>query len=208
MERLSSNTTAASNPSSAGLSAASVSAAPELAASFKQFNDCISTLIEERANMSLTETLRLQTVLTNFALKCHPSKIDYVAHCLSTSSAMIEKTDFAASVASGSAAVAGGVYADTTQQIEALLSTPLSSLALRVLDIPAYGKLMSHLPWSNWKEVAANLLRAVISNPLRSPLAEVSQVEQLLNMISPLLRDRDSSSSAGGAAESQQLVRP
>jgi vacuolar protein sorting-associated protein 35 len=85
---------------------------------------------------------------------------------------------------------------ETTNQIEALLSAPLSSLALRVLDIPAYGKLMSYLPWNNWKEVAINLLKSVIST--NSPLSELNQVEQLFKMISPLLRDRDSSSSSSG----------
>ena len=42
---------------------------------FKLFNDCVTSLIEDRANMSLTETLRLQTVLTNFALKCYPARM-------------------------------------------------------------------------------------------------------------------------------------
>jgi vacuolar protein sorting-associated protein 35 len=61
---------------------------------FKLFNDCISTLIEDRSNMSLTETLRLQTVLTKFALKCYPTRMDYVSHCLNTSGILISKTDF------------------------------------------------------------------------------------------------------------------
>ncbi|KAJ1402812.1 vacuolar protein sorting-associated protein 35-like protein [Ochromonadaceae sp. CCMP2298] len=156
--------------------------------SFKLFNDCITTLIEDRANMSLTETLRLQTVLTNFALKCHPSRIDYVSHCLSTSGMLIEKTDFVATSAKETQQE-GRSTNETTTQIEALLSSPLSTLALRVLEIPSYVKLMSYLPWGNWKEVAATLLRAVISN--NTPLPEVEQVEQLFKTITPLLRDRD-----------------
>mmetsp|Transcript_11180 Transcript_11180/g.17015 ORF Transcript_11180/g.17015 Transcript_11180/m.17015 type:complete len:376 (+) Transcript_11180:111-1238(+) len=45
---------------------------------FKMFNDCITTLIENRTNLTLTETLRLQTALTNFSLKCYPNKLDYM----------------------------------------------------------------------------------------------------------------------------------
>lgn len=157
--------------------------------SFKLFNDCITTLIEDRANMSLTETLRLQNVLTNFALKCHPSRIDYVAHCLSTSGVLIEKTDFVSTTSAAESQLEGRSTNETTTQIEALLSSPLSTLALRVLEIPSYGKLMSYLPWGNWKEVASTLLRSVISN--HTPLCEVSQVEQLFQTITPLLRDRD-----------------
>lgn len=161
--------------------------------SFKLFNDCISTLIEDRASMSLTETLRLQTVLTNFALKCHPSRIDYVAHCLSTSGLLIEKTDFVATSAAESQ-LEGRSTNETTTQIEALLSSPLSTLALRVLEIPSYVKLMSYLPWGNWKEVASTLLKSVLSN--NSPLSEVVQVEQLFKTITPLLRDRDTNAAA------------
>ena len=88
MERLATHTAAGGSGSSGGTDSSFSTN------SFKLFNDCITTLIESRANMSLTETLRLQTVLTNFALKCHANRRDYVSHCLSTSGALIEKTDF------------------------------------------------------------------------------------------------------------------
>lgn len=142
---------------------------------FKLFNDCITTLIEERANMSLVETLRLQTVLTNFALKCYPGKMEYINHCLTAAGALIAKTDFAqqANAASASEDMARS-NDETTLQIEALLSSPLSSLSLRVLEMPSYSRLMSYLPWHNWKQVASALLRSVIS--LNSPLTEVAQV--------------------------------
>jgi len=97
---------------------------------FKLMNDCVTSLIEDRANMSLTETLRLQTSLTNFALKCYPSKMEYISHCLETCASLIEKTDFMATVTQ--AATADGRSTDeTTLQIEALLFAPLSTLALR-----------------------------------------------------------------------------
>lgn len=179
MERLANHS---ANNAAAGAVAAEIN-------SFRLFNDCITTLIEDRSNMSLTETLCLQTVLTNFALKCHPSRIDYVAHCLNTSGILIEKTDFVATSAAESANSSGQRSTnETTIQIEALLSSPLSTLSLRVLEIPAYSKLMSYLPWGNWKEVSSTLLKSVISN--NSPLSEIEQVEQLFKMVVPILRDR------------------
>jgi hypothetical protein len=65
--------------------------------------------------MSLTETLRLQTVLTTFALKCYPDRLDYVSHCLQTCVTLIEKTDFVATAAaenaSGNALITSqGIY--------------------------------------------------------------------------------------------------
>jgi vacuolar protein sorting-associated protein 35 len=168
---------------------------------FKLFNDCITTLIEERTTMSLVETLRLQTALTNFALKCYPSKMDYVNHCLTAAGALIAKTDFAAAAG---AAPEDARQDETTQQIETLLSSPLSSLSLRVLEMPSYSKLMSYLPWSNWKQVASALLRSVIS--LNSPLTEVTQVEQLFAMITPLVRDQHAASSASINDEDSRTV--
>jgi vacuolar protein sorting-associated protein 35 len=170
---------------------------------FKLFNDCITTLIEERTTMSLVETLRLQTALTNFALKCYPGKMDYVNHCLTAAGALIAKTDFAATAG---AASEDARQDETTQQIETLLSSPLSSLSLLVLEMPSYSKLMSYLPWSNWKQVASVLLRSVIS--LNSPLTEVAQVEQLFAMITPLVRDQHvaSSSSASNNDEDNHKV--
>lgn len=180
MDRLANHAAAANAANAAaGVSGAAVAGLQggAEANSFKLFNDCVSTLIEDRANMSLAETLRLQTVLTNFALKCFPTRIDYVSHCLSTSSLLIDKTNFVAtSAAEAQQNGSGRSTNETTAQIEALLSAPLSSLALKVLDIPAYGKLMTYLSWGNWKEVAATLLRAVISN--NSPLSEVDQVRR------------------------------
>ena len=141
---------------------------------FKLFNDCITTLIEERSNMSLCETLRLQTSLTNFALKCFPARVDYVSHCLSTCAALIEKTDFVATSAAESVGADGRSTNETTIQIEALLSSPLSSLALRVLEIPAYTKVMSYLPWGNWKEVGVSLLKSVLAT--HAQLSEIDLV--------------------------------
>jgi vacuolar protein sorting-associated protein 35 len=148
---------------------------------FKLFNDCIATLIEERTSMALLETLKLQTVLLNFALKCYPSRIDYVAHCLSTCSSLIEKTDFitksASTIASGQTDVRS--VDETTIQIEALLGTPLNVLSLRVLEIPAYATLMGYLPWGNWKELSSSLLKSVITSH-----ALLSEVEQVSNITS------------------------
>lgn len=172
-----------------------VVAIPAEIPAFRLFNDCITTLIEERANMSLVETLRLQTVLTNFALKCYPTRMDYVAHTLSTAGALIAKSDF------GSANTSTDIRSadETTTQIESLLSAPLSSLSLKVLDMPAYSKLMSYLPWGNWKEVAVALLKSVVS--MNSPLSTVSQAEQLFQMILPLIRDKDGAAVAASNDE-------
>jgi len=174
---------------------------PEINA-FKLFNDCISTLIETRSNMSLPETLKLQTGLINFALKCYKTRMDYVAHCLNTCSMLIEKSDFTSANSNPDERATD----DTTAQIELLLSAPLSTLALRVLEITSFGKLMTYLPWGNWKEVALNFLKSVVER--RAILGDTSQVEQLLATITPLLRDREPASATAAEDGESKAVNP
>lgn len=165
---------------------------------FKLFNDCVTSLIMERSNMTLPETLRLQTALTNFALKCYPGRLDYVTHALSTASALIDKADFKVESGEGEEKSED----ETTVQIEELLSAPLTSLSLRVMELPAFAKLMTYLPWGNWKVVAINLLRASIA--ANTPLTEVEHIEQLFSMITPLLRDKDSHVVAARVTEDEE----
>jgi vacuolar protein sorting-associated protein 35 len=162
---------------------------PPEANAFKLMNDCVTKLTMERANMTLVETLNLQNVLTDFALRCYNGHSAYVSHCLNTCCSLIEKTDFAPrdDVDMG---VEDESFKVTRATIEELLSTVLSSLALRVMELPHVAKLMSYLHWDSWKEVASKLLRAVIN--AENKLAEADDVEQLFGMITPLLRDHES----------------
>ena len=164
---------------------------PDEIEAFKMFNVCITTLIEERKSMSVADALKLVTTLTKFALSCYPSRMDFVSHCLGMSTAILQKSEFASEQESNSSTER--VTDDTTVQIESLLSAPLATLDLRVLELPQYSKLMSFLPWGNWREVAASLLRSILAK--NSKLTEVDQVEQLFTIIMPLLKDREGGTS-------------
>ena len=154
---------------------------------FKLFNDCVTDLIMNRSNMTLPETLRLQMALTNFALKCYPGRMDYITHTLTTASALLEKAEFKAESSDAEGEVKS--TDETTVQIEELLSSLLTSLSLRVMELPAFAKLLRCLPWGNWKEVASTLLRSAIA--ANTPLTAVEHIEQLFSMITPLLRDKE-----------------
>ncbi len=153
---------------------------------FKLFNECVTTLIMERSNMTLVETLNLQTVLTDFALKCYAGKIEYVSHCLNTCCSLMEKSGIDSS-SSNTNNDKKDIGSDITETIEKLLSTVLSALALRVMELPPVPGLMQFLPWSNWKEVASNFLEAVVKS--YSPITDATAVEQLYDMIQPMIRD-------------------
>lgn len=157
---------------------------------FRILNDATTSVIEDRANMPLLEALKLQTSLVNFSLKAYTSRSDFISHCMETCAGLIEKTDFLATREVSPEAAAGTrSIDDTTLQIEALLLAPLSVFALKVLEVPAYVKLMSYLPWGNWREVASTLMRSVVKT--NTVLSEIEQVDQLFQALVPLLVDKE-----------------
>ena len=120
--------------------------------------------------------MRLQKALLNFALKCYPGNLDYVNHCLEQTVAVLTNNE-------------KGTDLDESavQEVEALLSIPLSSLALEVLSLNQYSDMLVYLPWASRKQVAVELLRAVVA--AGAPLTDVANVEKLFEMIVPLLKD-------------------
>ena len=55
------------------------------------FNECVAKLVEERANWSTVEVLRLHASLLNFATKAYNAKIDYVRHCIASCASLLAK---------------------------------------------------------------------------------------------------------------------
>lgn len=161
---------------------------PPTVQAFKLFNDCISSIIEERAAMSLAETLKLQSSLSKFALRCFPTRSDYITHSLETCNLLIENSGVISESSEGDACVFGQIFSE----IEALLLDPLETLALRVLEIGAYRKMMSRLPWDSWREVAFKLVHSAVKN--KYVLSDVGRVEVFFTAVAPLLQDQKSES--------------
>ena len=142
---------------------------------FTLFNDCITKVLEEKTNMDLAEILRLQTALMTFALKCYPGRLDYVNHCLGMCSSVLSDTK------------TGELDDSAIVEIEELLSIPLSSLALKVLDLDQYSELLTYLPWENRRQVATILVRSTLHSNVQ--LNSIEKIDKLFATITPLLRD-------------------
>jgi len=149
---------------------------------FKLFNDCVTKLLEtERTkSLELAEVLRLQKALLNFALKCYPGNLDFVNHCINQAVVVLRggKAEGKEAAELDDAAV---------QELEALLSIPLASLALQVLELNEYSDILAFLPWESRKQVAIELVRAVLAS--RAPLSDLAKVTKLFEMMGPLLKD-------------------
>lgn len=148
---------------------------------FPAMTDTVTRITESRSNISLVDAINLQSVLTDFALRCYGGNSKYVSHCLEACCNMLESSHPEGTE----------LYAVRTT-IEGLLGTVLSSLALRVMEIPYVARLMAYLEWDAWRGVASKLLQAVINSS--SSLKSADEVAQLFRMIEPLLRDGDGKS--------------
>lgn len=100
---------------------------------FPLFHTHTSKIISASVKMALSDTLALQVALVNFASKCYPKRLDFIDNVLGFSVKVLEK--------SGKEAV----DAKCVKQVVELLSLPLDSLSLQILDLESYGPLMNYL---------------------------------------------------------------
>eukprot|EP00560_Eucampia_antarctica_P001657 CAMPEP_0197835270 /NCGR_PEP_ID=MMETSP1437-20131217/25280_1 /TAXON_ID=49252 ORGANISM="Eucampia antarctica, Strain CCMP1452" /NCGR_SAMPLE_ID=MMETSP1437 /ASSEMBLY_ACC=CAM_ASM_001096 /LENGTH=1019 /DNA_ID=CAMNT_0043440573 /DNA_START=48 /DNA_END=3107 /DNA_ORIENTATION=+ len=153
---------------------------------FQIFHDCIQAVFQARGpNMPAKEIIRLQTALLNFSLKCYPSRMDHLSLCLQTCvMSLTGKT-----TPKQNSLPLKPLDSVAVDELEKLLSIPLDTLALRVLDLDHYSDLLTFLPWDNRKQVAVVLLKAVeASNTI---LQDLHQITQLFHIILPLIQTEE-----------------
>lgn len=114
---------------------------------FKIFNDFTSKIIQDQASVEAADVLTVHTALLSFALQCYAGRLDYVDHCLAFCSQLLGQV------------VTGQLDSGSVRQVEKLLTVPLESLSLQVLNLEHYPELMQFLPWAGRKQVAVKLLK-------------------------------------------------
>jgi vacuolar protein sorting-associated protein 35 len=136
------------------------------------------------------EVIRLQTALLQFSIKCFPGNMEQVSQCINSCvSALRQASAFHEVMPEGAPRPQSTKVFDDASivELEKLLSIPLDSLALRVLELEQYSHLIGFLPWANRRGVAITMLKAV-ENTGPLPMS-VADIEQLFKAIEPLVRD-------------------
>mmetsp|Transcript_6170 Transcript_6170/g.9562 ORF Transcript_6170/g.9562 Transcript_6170/m.9562 type:complete len:1349 (-) Transcript_6170:51-4097(-) len=175
--------------------------------SFDMFEDCVQRVFEARGlNIPPKDVIRLQGCLLNYALKISPGNIDLISRCIGMCAGALGtlKEQKKASMMGQGIVVGGGtkksseidMEAVATGALESLLSVPLEQLALKVLDLPDFSTLMSFLPWENRKVVALSMIKSVVAGGDGAKVKDIAQLEQLLEILAPLLRDKGASGPA------------
>jgi vacuolar protein sorting-associated protein 35 len=157
--------------------------------SFGMFEDCVQKVYNSRGpKLTSKEVIRLQTALLQFSLKCYPGNVDQITACMSACVSALHQANASYEMTEATVASVPKQLDDVAvHELEKLLSIPLESLALRVLQLPHYSQLITFLPWSNRKGVAISLLEAV--DQVGSPPQSTQELQQLFELIVPLLRD-------------------
>lgn len=146
---------------------------------FELFDKCIRQIIIEKGDkIGLKEIIRLQSTLLEFSLNYSSGNLARVNQCL-------EDAAKALSTAS-SAQVTDPTVAE---QLESLLTVPVKSLGLRVLDLHRYADLLSYVSVDHRKHVSLSILKMVDTKGGETALRDVDRVEQLYSILSPVIRD-------------------
>lgn len=148
---------------------------------FALFKKYIDKLVEEQGKViEVGKILELQVAFLKFSIKMYPNDIGHVNDILESCVAAIK--------ASGSGPEKP-LDAAAMKHLEKLLSKPLSTLNLAILDMNNYPALMQYMKFNNRRKVALRIVQAVIVAKKGSYLESLEIVEQLIGFIMPLLQD-------------------
>jgi vacuolar protein sorting-associated protein 35 len=159
--------------------------------SFPMFEDCVQKVFQSRGPKLVSrEVIRLQTALLNFSLKCHPGNMEQVSRCLGVCIEYIRQAANTTAIANETPLLEDSeIKLDqaSVTELGKMLSIPLDSLALKVLELHHYADLLQFLPWKSRRDVGITMLRA-IDTSAGAP-TNVKELEELFSIILPVLHD-------------------
>lgn len=116
---------------------------------FKLFKKYTDKIIEGTKQESV-KLLELETAFMNFCIKTYPQNVDYVNLILESVYMILKSNPIQPSDKTG------------MNLLVKLLSTPLDSLSIKVLRMQTYPQLMSFMKFTNKRQVALRICKAVI----------------------------------------------
>lgn len=162
--------------------------------SFRMFDDCVQSVYNARGpKLQAKEVIRLQTALLSFTMKCYQGNMEHIALCLNHCVVALQQASANQALMNDHIQQPQQVRSIqqlnevASKELEKLLSIPLEELGLGVLTLDHYVDLIGFLPWTNRRQVALAMLKAV--NSMGASPKSVKETEELFNVIAPLLRD-------------------
>lgn len=143
---------------------------------FAMFKKNIDSIIEDQgATVELKKFLELQVAFLKFSIQCYPNNIDYVNNILKSCCTLCQKQS------------SSDLDEDSLKSIVKLLTLPLDSLSISVLQMDEFPRLMRYLPLAKRRIVALKICQAITSSAI--PLNNIEIIGQIVDFIDPILRD-------------------
>jgi len=150
---------------------------------FKKYTDKI--IQEQGKTIDVSRLLELEVAFMNFTIKTYPNNLGYVNMILESCNSILKSTPI------------NNNDRNCMKLLVKLLTIPLESLSIQVLNMNHYPTLMQYMKFQNKRTVALKIVKSVITD--NQFLGSTKLVEQLIEFIMPLLQDE----SDGSAKEDQ-----
>lgn len=147
---------------------------------FEVFSNQVTSIIANRQNLPPEDMVALQVALVNLALKCYPTRVDYIDKVMLSTMEVLRHL--------------GLEHLDTNVQVAKellkLLKIPVDHYnnLLTVLKLQHYAALMQHLDYMDRKSLNVYILNNALDNETIIPTQE--EAEQALNLIGTLVTDQ------------------
>jgi len=148
---------------------------------FPVFQEQCEKLVTKRKKMAVTDKLELQVSLVNFATNCYPDQHDYVIGVWKTCLKLIRKVESKGKGADLEDRVARDHLVD-------LLTKPVSSMQMSILDFEDYPLLLGKLGFEKQREAATRIARALVQK--ETIIGNQTQVEKLFTALLTILQDQ------------------
>lgn len=120
---------------------------------FKLFKKYTDKIIEEQGKtIEVARLLELEVAFMNFSIKTYPKNITYVNQILESCVSILRSTPI------------HNTDNNSMKLLVKLLSIPLESLSIAVLNMNHYPTLMKYMRYSNRRTVALRIVKAVIGD--------------------------------------------
>uniref|UniRef100_A0A182FFX6 Vacuolar protein sorting-associated protein 35 n=1 Tax=Anopheles albimanus TaxID=7167 RepID=A0A182FFX6_ANOAL len=158
-----------------------LSAIPAEVQLFEVFSTQIANIVQMRKDLPLEDTVSLQVALISLAQKVYPDRVDYVDKVLETTTQILERLNL--SSISHSLSV--------NQELSRLLRLCVDfyNNIITILELKFFTPLLEKFDYTSRKAIALYLVMNILENETLIPTAE--QVDSVLTMIAPLIRDQD-----------------
>ncbi|XP_040157671.1 vacuolar protein sorting-associated protein 35 isoform X1 [Anopheles arabiensis] len=158
-----------------------ISAIPAEVQLFEVFSTQIANIVQLRTDMPMEDTVSLQVALVSLAQKVYPDRVDYVDKVLETTAQILDRLKL--SNISHSLSV--------NQELSRLLRLCVDfyNNILTILQLKFFTPLLEKFDYTSRKALALYIVMNVLENETLVPTAE--QVDSVLTIISPLIRDQD-----------------